>query len=427
MRLVRTLRRTGRDALLTSQLPGILDRAHVARRLSGLARTPRAHVLVAAPGGGNIGDQALTEAFLETTSGPVVVVTRSATDVDVPGWAADRVEVVPLPALVYGTGRAHREALDRFAELLAEASDLSVVGADVMDGRYSLRASVNRASVAHAAARSGVPARVLGFSWNSSPRAAARIALVRATRAGVVAMLRDPASARRARADGVAGVREVADVVFAAGTVADPPAEVLDAVTGPLALVNVSGLIGTGMDQVDEYAQVVAHLRAAGLHVVLLPHVSRPGADDVPACTAVLERFARDDGVTLVARLLTPAQIRGLTARAALTVTGRMHLAIMSLWNGTPAITLATQGKVEGLMELFGTAELCVEPTPGFASTVLGVADAARPPGSPVRVAIAAALPAVLAAAARNIEGLDAAQGLDAADGLNAASRPAGV
>lgn len=408
MRLVRALRRTARDVLLTSQLPPLLDRTRVVRRLARSPRTPRAHVLLAAPGGGNIGDQALAEAFLESTTGPVVVVTRGPGDVEVPAWAADRVEVVPLPALVYGTGKKHRDALDRFADLLAEASDVSVVGADVMDGRYSLRASVNRASVAHAAAAAGVPARILGFSWNASPRAAARIAVTRASRAGVLTLLRDPASARRASADGVPEVRETADIVFAARTVAEPPADALAGVNAPFALVNVSGLIGKGVDQAEEYVRVVGHLRATGHHVVLLPHVSRPGADDMTACTAILERFAGDDGVTLVRRLLAPAEIRGLTARAALTVTGRMHLAIMSLWNGTPAVTLATQGKVEGLMEMLGTPELCVEPRPGFGAAVVEVVDAVRPEGSRVRAAIAAALPAVLERAARNTEGLAA-------------------
>ena len=36
-------------------------------------------------------------------------------------------------------------------------------------------------------------------------------------------------------------------------------------------------------------------------------------------------------------------------------MTGRMHLAVMALLAGTPPITVATQGKVEGLMRLFGS------------------------------------------------------------------------
>ena len=60
--------------------------------------------------------------------------------------------------------------------------------------------------------------------------------------------------------------------------------------------------------------------------------------------------------------------------RAALSITGRMHLAINSLSHGTPAITLATAGKVEGLAEMFGMPELCIEPRPGCAEQIIRTA-----------------------------------------------------
>ncbi len=109
---------------------------------------------------------------------------------------------------------------------------------------------------------------------------------------------------------------------------------------------------------------------------MLLPHVLRTTADDLSACRAVFDRVG-SDGVILVEEMLSPSAIRGLTRRASLTITGRMHLAIMSLAQGTPAITLATQGKVEGLMRLFDWPELCVSPKSGMAGEIIRVADAA--------------------------------------------------
>ena len=50
---------------------------------------------------------------------------------------------------------------------------------------------------------------------------------------------------------------------------------------------------------------------AAGVHVVLLPHVSRPIGDDKVAVRAVAERVG-SEGVTVVDRVLMPAEIRGL-------------------------------------------------------------------------------------------------------------------
>jgi hypothetical protein len=52
-----------------------------------------------------------------------------------------------------------------------------------------------------------------------------------------------------------------------------------------------------------------------------------------------------------------------------------MHLAIMALSLGKPAITFSTQGKVEGLMELFGTGFLMIDPCVGMSSDVVPLID----------------------------------------------------
>ncbi|WP_344311963.1 polysaccharide pyruvyl transferase family protein [Agromyces terreus] len=219
-------------------------------------------------------------------------------------------------------------------------------------------------------------------------------------------MLRDPLSAERAARDGVTGIRDVADIVFSAETVDRALLDGLgEAFARPYAIVNVSGLIGGQVDQAAEYVRIIRHLVERGLAVVVLPHVSRPDADDLEACEEVVRRL---DGtpVRFVRTLGTPASIRGLAAEASVVVTGRMHLAIMSIWSGRPAITLATQGKVEGLMRLLGTPSLCVEPEAGFADRVVRVIDEVLPEDAPVRASIAAALPRVRELAAENLAGL---------------------
>lgn len=82
--------------------------------------------------------------------------------------------------------------------------------------------------------------------------------------------------------------------------------------------------------------------------------MSRLGADDIQACRAVWEQH-RNAGVLLVDRLLQSAEILGLCTPADVVVTGRMHLSIMVLNSGVPAITLSTQGKVEGLFQSCST------------------------------------------------------------------------
>ena len=389
----------------TLGLPAAADR-RVARRVLRSPAVGRvagrpAHLLIAPPGDGNIGDQALVEAFVESTTGPVVVVVRSTENFRLPTGDSDRVTVLAMPDLVYGSGSAHAAAITTLTRLVAGSRSLSVIGADIMDGRYSPRGSVRRATIAEIGALAGVDSRIIGFSWNSRPRVCARRALVRASRAGAVALLRDPLSAQRAAGDGVVGVTPTADLVFLAETVAPAPI----ALPTPYAIVNVSGLIARTADHTGEYLRIVDHFRSVGIHVVLLPHVIKAMTDDLTACRKVAQ-LVGDQGVTLISTVLTPAQVRGLAAGAELTVTGRMHLAVMSLLGGTPAIALATQGKVEGLMELFGAAEFCVPPVAGFADTVIDLARSIADGASPVRGAIDRALPEVIALAGRNTAGL---------------------
>jgi polysaccharide pyruvyl transferase WcaK-like protein len=354
--------------------------ARQVRRVLGAAIVPggsATHVLIAPPGAGNIGDQAMVEAFLASADRPTVVVTRGDADFTLPADLEGRARIQALPALFYGQGAEHRADLRSLGALVSDAATVSIVGADIMDGVYVLRSSLRRSGIAAACATAGVDTSVLGFSWNAAAPRPALEALRAAGAAGTRLLLRDPSSAARVREAGVQGVIETADIVFTDDRLDDADAaRILAGVSGPVALVNASGLIARKVDQVREYADVIAFLRGRGIHVVLLPHVLRSTADDLTACRAVYDAVG-NDGVTLVEEVLRPSTIRALGARAALTITGRMHLAIMSLSQGTPAITLATQGKVEGLVRLFDWPELCVTPEAGMARTIVEVAGAA--------------------------------------------------
>ncbi|ALJ19083.1 polysaccharide pyruvyl transferase family protein [Microbacterium sp. No. 7] len=397
-------RRLAEDAWLGTGIP---RRRALAAVAAGLApadpRAPRAHVLLCAPGGGNIGDQAMFEAFVDGVDGPVVALVRGVDDVRVRDDHRDRVTVVPMPALVYGTGAARRGALAAFARVLAAARSFSVVGADIMDGHYNTRASVARAVLAEAAARAGVDARVLGFSWNGRARRAARRAVAHAGARGVRLLARDPRSAQRLMDDRVSRVRTVADLVFAADAVGAVPAGIV-AAGRPYALVNASALVARRLDLVDDYVDLVRAL-ADEVDVVLVPHVSRPNDDDIDVCRRIHAR-AGDARVRLVDELLAPADVRALARGAQVVVTGRMHLAVIALSQGVPAIVLNTQGKVDGLADMFGRPELCLAPQRGFAVAAIASARRELSPPGPLRQAVDERLPHVRALSRRNTEGL---------------------
>ncbi|TNM61080.1 hypothetical protein FHN55_17885 [Streptomyces sp. NP160] len=418
-RVVRRTRAAVRGRAATSRATSAAVRRAAAAR-GRVAAPPGAvpvHVLVGPPGAGNTGDLAMVEAFVENVSGRVVVVERNPGDLRLAPHLSASADVVSLPHLVYGRGAQRTRDLEAFAELLDTAASLSVVGADMLDGGYSLTGSVNRILLAELGALRGVPTRLLGFSWNASPRRPAARALRAAARAGAAPLLRDPHSAARARATGVPGVVETADVVFLARSADDGLAEQARAQTRRsgargLAVVNASALVGKRVDQVAEYRTLVEHLVASGLAVVLLPHVLRGTSDDLTACRAVAEAVAGDvppGSVHLVERAPTPAEVRGLAASAQVVVTGRMHLAIMSLMAGVPAVTFSTQGKVSGLMEALGVPELCVEPAPGMGSRVISLLDSLQ--DGDVAGRLQHHLPGQRERALRNVEGLGGLHG----------------
>lgn len=385
-----------------------VDAARLRRARGTAAATGRA-ILIAPPGAGNIGDAALVGAFLENVGGPITVITRYKGDFRIPAEHADRVEIVSLGTLLYGGLPSFVRDLRRFRAMLPGAASVSIVGADIMDGAYNFRASTSRAVVARSAAQAGVDTRVLGFSWNGRANPAALAELRQADRAGTTLFLRDPLSVERARRDGL-DAQASADIVFSARSVDPVRAEkelgALD-VSGGIAIVNVSGLIDT--DQTGAYVEIIGGLRSRGLAVVLLPHVIKHGPDDLAACRKVYAALPDTAGVAFVEDVLTPAEVRGFTERATVTVTGRMHLAIMSLMKGVPAITLATQGKVEGLMAMFELPYLCVEPGAGLAGRVEEALERVLSDRDAVSTAILAKLPAVEELSAANFAGLPSA------------------
>ncbi len=388
-----------------SSVAGVAQARYTPRlAVAGETWTPAYTLLIAPPGGGNIGDQAMVECFLENTPGQIIIICRTPIDISIPAEHNQRTHLVALPGLIYGHLPNHLSSMQHFLRLLRRAESVAITGADIMDGAYNWHASSNRANLAWLAAQTGVPVRILGFSWNGHAHPHALHALKRASAAGVQLCLRDPLSAERARADGLANVSEVADMVFAARTVdLDAASRLLGSLPAGsrYALVNASGLLGSGHQQVEEYRQVIRELQRHGLHVVLLPHVSRPGGDDLLLCRQIHQALD-DPALLLIDHLPCPATIRGLTAGATLVVTGRMHLAIMSLYHAVPAITLATQGKVEGLMRLFGAECLCVDPQPGFGQSVIAITRQVLSHPEDLRQHLRSKLPEVRAMARRN-------------------------
>ncbi|GLB68296.1 hypothetical protein AHIS1636_27380 [Arthrobacter mangrovi] len=328
----------------------------------------------------------MLEAYLENTSGEVVVVVRDESDIQVPDAEKDRTRVAELPNLIYGSPSvAHFREISLFASLASTATEVAVVGADIMDGAYNPKASARRANMLRLANRMGADSKVLGFSWNGRPTTASRQFLKRATLAGTQLYVRDPISASRARGDGLSNVVETADMVFSATKMSEI---VADKIVGNLsgqkiALVNISAHIEQSVPQIEDYVELTNGLISQGFNVFVIPHVSRTTSDDIELSRVLVDRV-KSPQVELVDELLEPAAIRSLAHRASIVVSGRMHLSIIALSQGVPAVVLDSQGKVKGLEILFPEHFACIEPRAGFAFVALEAALRLHPRSVPV-------------------------------------------
>lgn len=405
--LRRALYRAARRALFSD---AGLRAAHAFERLrvrAMLVREPvvrtsaeRGSVVMLPAGGGNIGDQAMFEAYLANTPGDVVAVMRSADAYAVPEEDGARVRVLTAPRLSAGTLRGRWGEVSALARELRGARAFSVIGADIMDGGYDRAEAVTRAELLRLARRLGASAQVLGFSWGADADPAAARALARAAREARL-FVRDPVSAQRLAGAGVPVV-ESADLVFTTER-ERAPADVAgwwERHPDPVVVVNLSGLIERRIDLVPEFARLIDRLTAEGTRVALLPHCVREGDDDLAVCRRAAAATTRADRVLLVERALRPAEVRWVAGRAAAVVTGRMHLSILALTQGTPVVVLRTRGKVEGLARMFGVERYALDPVPGIGDEV-GRALAAARDDTTLSARISARLPEVRALARR--------------------------
>jgi|GEM_PF-880449 len=367
-------------------------------------------VLLAANGGGNIGDQALLEAALQSSQGSVVVLAKSVSHVEIPSEFSERVTVTSVPhlldPLLVSSLRDHRQV----RRLLRNAHAFWVVGADLMDGLYNPSASLSRASLLVSAHAFGCESRALGFSWPDRPMATVSRRLREADRVAAL-FARDPVSHSRMIEQGFVNVELSSDIVFSDSRVAPVP-ELVEIVSDwhsagrMIAVVNASALIGSRRSQAGDYKTIFEALAQRGYAVVALPHVIRESGNDLLELRSILETCGMDSVDLLVGRLLTPAESRWLAGQADLVITGRMHLAVLALSSGVPTITLGTQGKVEGLYAFFGIPELAIEPVGDFGVAVAAAVGDIVGHQAVFVEAIQAALPRVVSLGSRSFEGL---------------------
>jgi polysaccharide pyruvyl transferase WcaK-like protein len=273
----------------------------------------------------------------------------------------------------------------RYLTLLNNYDACFVFGADVLDGGHG-DSSQALLLMADLAARSGLRSTILGCSINQHPSDKMKIAWKRLSKS-VRVCARDPISYQRLSNLCRQKPQQVADVAFLL-----KPENGTELVNKhnlwhnqqnkgqrKVLAINMCGHIlrmfkdknnnnNLYMDAA-RYIEIMAEIvrgiyhQIQNLSLLLIAHDRRPVGSDVVLNDLLCEVLHNEFGEHIfnVPGEARADEIKQIVASADLVFTGRMHLAIASLGQGTPCIGLEYQGKYEGLFSSFGIGNLCIK------------------------------------------------------------------
>lgn len=336
-------------------------------------RTPRADrdLIVAPTEFGSIGDLAMVEGLhnLLASSGRVTPLVASAVRGE--GW--------------HHAGQAHNPPTipSRISEVRewfrAETSFSRVylIGADVLDGAYSVRRSLLRLRFCALASARGAKVTITGCSFRPNPQPPI-IRALRSLPSDVRVCARDPGSQSRLEQFLGRPVETVADLAF----LVQPDTEGATA-RAALHRINVLrtarrhvvafcpnrvavGIAGRDASRAERAARCVDYflLVAKALQrlesdvaFALIAHDSRGPFDDDTLCDMLAAQLG-DAVVLRVSSSTRPSEIKAILGGCDALLTGRMHCGIAAIGSGTPAVFLDYQGKIEGLAALTDAARI---------------------------------------------------------------------
>lgn len=312
--------------------------------------------------------------------------------------------------------------LTRLSAELDRASDLVVIGADVMDGRYGESRVLRKLALCGEAVARGRHAAIVGFSF--SDRATSRVIEgFRRLPAKVRLVCRDPVSANRlAHATGHSPING-ADLGFLMPPAQCPSPDIAAALrqidawqtagqrviavnANPLGLLLADPSLNLRSAAKKLSATLDRLAEITGAAFVLIPHEFRPQASDVPLLRQVQEGLSKKTVHLALFEPFSAPEAKTVCVQCDLAITGRMHLGIACLGGGVPAVMLDYQGKIEGLAQLVGAPELVFD-VRAFADSVNEASNrlaALLRRSGELRALITSRLPEIRRMARRNVE-----------------------
>lgn len=253
-------------------------------------------------------------------------------------------------------------------------TEINLLGADNIDGRYGAGKALARLKFLQFAHRMGKPVRVLGCSWSEAPAPSVRDAMRQADWLTIYA--RDPLSRDRMERDFQRAVPLVADLAFLLepGMTTESAKMIFDFITenkredSTMIGVNISkaAIDRHQAKNIEPFERFLTQwiTAAPSRYIVFIPHDSRPGVnDDFEVAHALVQTLQS----CAPGRVIAPEgpwnawDAKAIVAELDLVLTSRMHLAIACLSMGTPPACLPYANKFEGLLSYFELGELSLD------------------------------------------------------------------
>lgn len=277
-------------------------------------------------------------------------------------WSAISVfdAFVPARSFFYG---GSRRPLPAILATLLRYDHCYFIGADVLDGVYNPASVLRRLKVLSLFAECGLGATILGssFSEHSDPGC---VDFLRAMNPNVVINARDPISQARMERLLDRPIRGTADLAFLLPYEEDFPAaqETRSWITAqesegrPVVALNANFLLSEKNPGYDDANRALAlALLEQGMSLLLVPHDVRKNKSDMTLLDHLKDSLPAEYQPHLLLMFPDdPRTIKSCVAACRLAITGRMHLAILAMGAGTPALSFGYQGKFEGLYQILG-------------------------------------------------------------------------
>lgn len=254
---------------------------------------------------------------------------------------------------------------DAFLTFLSTQDVFYINGADVLDGKYSEKDSLDRLKYATYASAMGVKVVITGFSFNKTPPPGI-INYIRRMPKEIKFCCRDIYS--HARFIDLTGrkAEQVADLAFMLNpdheshyvglikkwvTVKRQEGRLIFALT-PNVLFN---------QDVVYYANILVKLnKMYPISFLLIPHDYRSKPSDLDCIKAIGELCGNLD-ILLVDKQCSARELKAVASSLDLSITGRMHFAIGCLSSGVPVCGISYQDKFDGVFEMVGQQDCLID------------------------------------------------------------------